>query len=182
MTAPKFKKGDHVRLTDGRDAGKTSKVKYESRGGVSLEDRLGGYWNWNEGDLEKVPQVGCENADGTLNIHLESETCAVCAPQSIAPLMPYEEYTRALGRSVCEMATGFGWKRGDPEDALTFVLRKAREVAIEDALNIEAKPENEQRLAQVLSEGLGARHPAMDDLAALIFSARRGRLQTKEKK
>lgn len=52
----KFKKGDHVRLTDGRDPGKTSLVRSESRGGVALEERLGGYYTWNEGDLELVPQ------------------------------------------------------------------------------------------------------------------------------
>jgi hypothetical protein len=27
-------------------------------------------------------QVGCENKDGTLNIHNEAVTCAVCAPPS----------------------------------------------------------------------------------------------------
>lgn len=27
---------------------------------------------------KRTPLVGCENEDGTLNIHPESETCSVC--------------------------------------------------------------------------------------------------------
>lgn len=35
-----------------------------------------------------VRQVGCEDSDGLLHLHPESETCEVCKPTAAAPLAP----------------------------------------------------------------------------------------------
>jgi hypothetical protein len=52
----RFKVGDTVRLTLARDP-RTATVRGESGGGVQLDTSLGGYYNWNEFDLEHVSGV-----------------------------------------------------------------------------------------------------------------------------
>lgn len=70
------------------------------------------------------------NGDGFTTHRILSGLTPLAAPSN----------SQRLGDYVAETATSHGWKHGDPEDALTFMMRKCREVAIDDCKALKATP------------------------------------------
>lgn len=57
----KFKKGDRVQLTSGRDVPRTGVIRSASQGSVVLEWPLGGYCTWSASDIELAVSEPKEN-------------------------------------------------------------------------------------------------------------------------
>jgi hypothetical protein len=81
-----------------------------------------------------VKQVGCENEDGTLNIHSEQDTCAVCAPPSREA-----EIAARLGLTVSFSANHHNAQDMDDLGYLLAQLQQARQEldALKDRLTID---------------------------------------------
>ena len=47
-----------------------------------------------------------------------------------------DDYPQRVGQHVIQQAQQHGWKRGVAEDAFTFMMRRCREVALEDARGV----------------------------------------------